>query len=551
VWEQESCIIQNSVKFHHLETSDCRKNKEKNMATTTESIKYLLYPASSRPELKDLPSIIQAGAEDRVVNFEQFEKLIDSAHKSLSALGVKKADKIMLTAPNCPELAAAIVATWRLGAVAIPVDFRMTLAEVINVAKQISVAAVVASSKVIPEFEKTLAAVTENGAKLFDLSKVSESSEPQTDESTRTDLLKGLSPDEPALIILTSGTTGIPKGAVHDLTTLVENLQDWGDLVAMNKTKKGLLPLPLSHVFGLEVTFVCVITGACIIFTDPASSKSFFACLPKYKPQILVGVPTLYNAMLGMDPKNVGLDNAEVLLSGGAPLPTSLAQEFKARFGKMLNNGYGSTESKIISLNLGGPSESVGRSIPRARIEIVNANDEVLPEGENGEIRISGPMLMKGYLNDKEGTAKVLKGESYYTGDMGHMEDGYLFISGRTKEMIIVAGNKVFPSEVEDVLRKDPMVKEVAVIGLPHTKLGQIVKAIVVISDEALSGKLEGSDEDKKEARQQLIGQMKEYCKQNLKRELRPMEWEFLPAKTTLPKTAIGKIDKKQLVHAS
>jgi acyl-CoA synthetase (AMP-forming)/AMP-acid ligase II len=91
----------------------------------------------------------------------------------------------------------------------------------------------------------------------------------------------------------------------------------------------------------------------------------------------------------------------------------------------------------------------------------------------------------------------------------------------------------------------------VAVIGLPHTKLGQIVKAIVVISDEALSGKLEGSDEDKKEARQQLIGQMKEYCKQNLKRELRPMDWEFLPAKTTLPKTAIGKIDKKQLVHAS
>jgi acyl-CoA synthetase (AMP-forming)/AMP-acid ligase II len=116
--------------------------------------------------------------------------------------------------------------------------------------------------------------------------------------------------------------------------------------------------------------------------------------------------------------------------------------------------------------------------------------------------------------------------------------------------MIIVAGNKVFPSEVEDVLRKDPLVKEVAVLGLPHSKLGQIVKAIVVINDEEASKKLEGSDEDKKEAKQQLTSKMKEFCKENLKRELRPMDWEFLPAKTTLPKTAIGKVDKKQLVHA-
>ncbi|CAN5160811.1 fatty acid--CoA ligase family protein [soil metagenome] len=514
------------------------------MDTTTESIKHLLYPASSRPDLKDSPCIIQAAANDRVVTFEQFEKLIDSAHQGLTDLGVKKADKVMLTAPNSPELAAAIAATWRLGAVAIPVDFRMTLPEVINVAKQISATVVIASSAVIQDFEKTLAPVTENGAKILDLVNINENSQPLPN------VLSTLRPDEDALVILTSGTTGVPKGAVHDLNTLVDNLEDWGKLVDMNSTKKGLLPLPLSHVFGLEVTFVCVVTGACIIFTDPASSKSFFTCLPKFKPHILVGVPTLYSAMLPMDPQTAGLDNAEVLLSGGAPLPTSLATEFKAKFGKMLNNGYGSTESKIISLNLGGPSESVGRSISRAKIEIVNDKDEVLPEGQTGEIRISGPMLMKGYLNDKEATAKVIKENCYYTGDMGHMEDGYLFISGRTKEMIIVAGNKVFPSEVEDVLRKEPLVKEVAVIGLPHSKLGQIVKAIVVISDEAISLKLEGSDAEKKEAKQHLAGLLKEYCKQNLKRELRPMDWEFLPAKTILPKTAIGKVDKKQLVHA-
>jgi long-chain acyl-CoA synthetase len=514
------------------------------MDKTIESIRHLLYPASSRPEVAPLPCIIEAAANDRVVTFEQFERLIDSAHKELAYLGVKKGDKVMLTAPNSPELASAIAATWRLGAVAIPVDFRMTLPEVINVAKRISASALVASSRAIADFDKTLAPVTENGTKILDLTRVNENSQPMPN------VLDSLTPDDDALVILTSGTTGMPKGAVHDLKTLVENLEDWGKLVDMNSKKKGLLPLPLSHVFGLEVTFVCVITGACVIFTDPASPRSFFACLPKFKPHILVGVPTLYMNMLSMDPQTIGLDNAEILLSGGAPLPTSLATEFKAKFGKTLNNGYGSTESKIISLNLGGPFESVGRSISRAKIEIVNDQDEVLPEGQTGEIRISGPMLMRGYLNDKEATAKVMKGNSYYTGDMGHMEDGYLFISGRTKEMIIVAGNKVFPSEVEDVLRKSPLVKEVAVLGLPHSKLGQIVKAIIVISDDELSKKLEGTDEEKKEAKQHLVNQMKEYCKENLKRELRPMDWEFLPAKTTLPKTAIGKVDKKQLVHA-
>ncbi|HEY9677006.1 MAG TPA: AMP-binding protein [Drouetiella sp.] len=508
---------------------------------TNELLKHLLYPASSRPDIKDLPAIIQAGPEkDRTVTFEQFEKLVDSAHKALAECGVKQADKVMLTAPNSPEFAASIAAVWRLGAIAIPVDFRMTIPEVINVAKQIAVKTLVVSSKALPDFQEKLKDVTANGATLFDMMQGNENSQPLPN------VIDTLQSKEPALVILTSGTTGVPKGAVHDLASLADNLDDWGKLVHMSPGKKGLLPLPLSHVFGLEVTFVCILTGACVIFTDQSSPKSFFICLPKYKPQVLVGVPTLYMNMLQMDPKTVGLDDAEVLLSGGAPLPTSLSQEFQAKFGKMLNNGYGSTESKIVSLNLNGPSESVGRSIDRARIEIVNENDEVLPEGDTGEIRISGPMLMMGYMNDKENTAKVLKNGAYHTGDMGFMKDGYVFISGRTKEMIIVAGNKVFPSEVEDVLRKDPLVKEVAVLGMPNSKLGQIVKAVIVITDDALSKQLGGSDEEKKDARAKLTAQLKSYCAENLKRELRPMEWEFMPSSTILPKTAIGKIDKKQ-----
>jgi long-chain acyl-CoA synthetase len=133
---------------------------------------------------------------------------------------------------------------------------------------------------------------------------------------------------------------------------------------------------------------------------------------------------------------------------------------------------------------------------------------------------------------------------------MGFFKDGDLYISGRSKEMVIVAGYKVFPVEVEDALRKHPLVKEIAVLGQPHRQLGQIVKAIIVLNDGDLSKKLEGSAEEKKEARQQLLSQLKEYCKENLRRELRPMEWEFQAATQELPKTAAGKVDKKKLEMA-
>ena len=515
------------------------------MPSNKELVKQMLYPCSSQPQFKDKPAIIQAGSQgapDKVMSHQEYEGLIDRAQATLAAAGVKKQDKVMLTSPNCAELGAALTAVFRLQAVAVPVDFRMTAAEAANVAKQICAKVIVASAKTLEEMATKLDG-TISGEQLIDIAKVGNGSAAAVNKEQEIDI------EAAAFIILTSGTTGIPKGAVHCLGTLAQNLWELGNLVEINETKLALLPLPLSHIFGFEVLNICIMRGACTIFTDLAPT-SFFVCLAKYKPHIIVGVPTVYAAMLNMDPKTVGLDNAEVLLSGGAPMPLSLAEEFLSRFGVRLNNGYGSTESKIIALNLDGPPDSVGKCIPSVKVEIVNDCDEPLPEGETGQIRISGPCNMKGYLNSPEGTAAVMRGNSYYTGDLGRIENGYLFISGRLKDMIIVAGNKVFPNEVEDTLRKNQIVKEVAVFGLPHKQLGQIVKATIVITDEALSKLLEGGPEDIKAARQELISNMKAFCKDNLKRELRPMDWDFLPASKALPKTASGKVDKKQLVPA-
>jgi long-chain acyl-CoA synthetase len=521
------------------------------MPSNEQALLFLFNPATSAPDKAKDTAIIQAGGNpdgsDRTVSYTDFEKLIAIGVAEFKRAGIGKQDKVMLTAANCAEMAAATAALWRLGAVAVPVDFRLTEKEVENVANAINVKLLCGSSRYNPNLSSSY---QNANATKFDLAKLStllgDDSACDKDALQPIDL-KNLDLASPALIILTSGTTGIPKGAVHDLGTLVTNLLELGPLVKLNKDTKVLLPLPLSHIFGMEVFYACYIYGAPVLFNE-LSPQSFFVCAKKYAPEILCGVPTLYGAMLGLPPGMVDLSKTEVLLCGGAPLPLSLAQEFEKKYGKRLNNGYGSTESKVISLNINGPVESVGKIIPSVKVEIVDGENNILPSGETGEIRISGPCLMLGYLDNPQETAKVLNDHQYHTGDMGYVKDGYLFISGRNKEMIVVAGNKVFPTEVEDVLRQHPLVKEVAVVGIPNKQLGQAVKAIIVVREGELSDKLEGDGEVRKAARQELIAQLRELCKQQLKRELRPMDWDFFPASQPLPKTSSGKVDKKQLL---
>ena len=521
------------------------------MPSNEQAIQFLFNPATSSPDKVKNTAIIQAGGNqdgsDRTVDYTDLENLIALAVGEFKRLGIGKHDKVLLTSANCAELAAATAALWRLGAVAVPVDFRLTEKEVENVANSIKVKLLCASSRYNPNLSGSYQGTTVEKFDLASLTAKLLNNEKGDAEAYKLVNVKELDLESPALIILTSGTTGVPKGAVHDLGTLITNLLELGPLVKLNQKTKVLLPLPLSHIFGLEVFFACFIYGAPILFNE-LSPQSFFVCARKYSPEILCGVPTLYTAMLGLPPGMVDLTNVQFLLSGGAPLPLSLATEFEKKYGKRLSNGYGSTESKIIALNTDGPVESVGKIIPSVKVDIVDAENNVLAPGETGEIRISGPCLMLGYLDNPKDTEKVLRNHQYHTGDMGCVKDGYLFISGRNKEMIVVAGNKVFPAEVEDVLRQHPLTKEVAVVGIPNKQLGQAVKAIIVVREGELSDKLEGDADSKKIARQDLIAQLRELCKQQLKRELRPMDWDFFPATQPLPKTSSGKIDKKQLV---
>jgi len=518
------------------------------MLSRERAIELLFNPASSRPaEAKDRPALVQAtGGQERECSYEQLQGLIGSAVAQLKGFGVKPGDRVVLCSENSPELIASMIACWAINVIAVPVDLRLTINELANVVKQLDATAVLGSSNVIPEFKSKIGPLVGEHRHLLDLKQFAANG--AGDASTTIDTAS-IDLDRPAFVILTSGTTGMPKGAVHTLSSLLNNLLELGEMSGITEEMRGVLPLPLSHIFGLEVLYIALMRGMMVVLTE-LSATSFVQCVSKHKPHVLAGVPTLYAALVAAPKESLDLSNGKLLLSGGAPLPVSLAEEFEHKFGKRINNGYGSTESKIVALNQDGPIESVGAIVPSAKIEIVNEQGEVLSNGETGEIRISGPMLMEGYLNQPEMTAKVLHDGAYYTGDMGYFKDGRLYIAGRTKEMIIVGGFKVFPVEVEDALRKHQIVKEVAVLGQAHSKLGQIVKAIIVVNEGELSDKLSTTGDAQKAAKQEAISQLKEYCKDNLRRELRPMEWELQPASKPLPKTAAGKIDKKKLEAA-
>ncbi|CAN5198041.1 fatty acid--CoA ligase family protein [soil metagenome] len=486
------------------------------------------------------------GGKLREIDHKALEQLIGKAESMLKSFSVKAGDKVLMTAPNSPELAACILATWRLGAIAVPVDFRLTEGELANVAKSPAIAAKVVL--VLPALIKDYAALEANlntGSKivLSDLAQLHNFEESVRSENQVSDFA---SLSDPALLILTSGTTGIPKGALHDLASLLNNLDELGSMADFHKDLKVLLPVPISHVLGLEVMLIALLDGSTAIFSE-MTIEGIIAANNKFKPDFMVGVPTIYGAFVAMQKGTIDLSNAKVLLCGGAPLPLSLAEDFQKTFGRRLNNGYGSTESKIIAVNLVGPDQSVGKLVPSVKVKILNSDGAEQAEGQSGEIVICGSSLMLGYIGQEQATKAVIHDGGYYTGDIGYVKDGYLYISGRAKELIIVAGNKVFPAEVEDVLRANDLVKEVAVIGVPHSKLGQIVKAHTVLEPGEWSDALKDEGEAKKEHRQKLIQMMREYCGQHLKRELRPMEWEFYSCDHPLPRTSAGKIDKKQL----
>lgn len=509
-------------------------------------LRRLFAPASNLPESRDKHAIVvvSPGETERAVTHRQLENLLTHGLEQLKERGVKEGDKLVFYCENSPEFTSTILACWALNAMAVLIDYRAERADVLAISRKMGAKVLVTSKRVYSDFASETKLFTEADLHVLDVSPFVDFK----DKAQKSQFdIQTLNLDRPAFTILTSGTTGAPKISVHTLRTLVQNISDLADAADLQSGMTALTPLPISHIFGLLVFLVTQVLGLKTVLIE-LEPVGFIKAVHRHKPELIAALPQFYGALLAAPDGYIDLSNARLLLSGGSPATVSLSDKFEETFGKRLNNGYGSTECKLVSFNKDGPVQSVGKPVGDVKVDIVNEQDEVLPEGQNGEVRITGSMFMDGYLDNEKESRKVLHNGHYYTSDIGRIEDGYLFVVGRKGDDVIVGGVVVQAGDVEEVLRNHPGVKDVAVTAVPNKQLGQIVKASIVLVDEKVADKLKSIDRNERlETQKQLRHQFRAYCKERLSRYQRPMKWEFLNPHDNLPKTLAGKTDKKDM----
>lgn len=349
--------------------------------------------------------------------------------------------------------------------------------------------------------------------------------------------------DDLAFLQYTGGTTGLPKGVMLTHGNLVANLQQLSAWIARGLTDGAeilICPLPLYHVYALSCSLVFMKIGALnVLVTNPRDLHAFIGDLKRYPFTVIIGVNTLYRALLDA-PEFADVDtrSLKVVNAGGMAVQRVVAQRWKVATGVPIVESYGLSETSPGALSnpldIDDWTGTIGMPLPSTQAILLNDDDSEVAAGEVGEICIRGPQVMKGYWNRPDDTRKAFAGEGWLrTGDMGCVDDrGCFRITDRKKDMIVVSGFKVFPNQIEDAVALHPGVAEVAAIGVPDEKSGEAVKIIVVRSDPALT-------------EQMLI----EHCRQNLTDYKLPKFIEF--RSEPLPKTNLGKILRRQLRDAN
>ena len=298
--------------------------------------------------------------------------------------------------------------------------------------------------------------------------------------------------------------------------------------------------LPLFHVFGLSsIMDVCVRFGCTMSLVPRFTPAAVLAAIQRDRATIFEGVPTMFADLLAYpDLDRYDLSSLRVAISGGASIPAPVLDAFEDRFGLVILEGYGMTETASTTTFNPGAEErraySVGKPIWGTQTQVWDDDGRPLPPGPGhvGEIVTRGLHVMKGYLHNPEATASAFTGDWLHTGDLGYFDqDGFLFIVSRKKELIIRGGYNVYPSEIENVLHAHPAVAEAAVVGIPDERLGEEVMAVVI----------------RRPAMDLLEPELRAYCRERLAAYKCPRVFQF---RSELPKNSLGKVLKDELIRS-
>ncbi|RJQ71433.1 MAG: long-chain fatty acid--CoA ligase [Desulfobacteraceae bacterium] len=456
----------------------------------------------------------------------------------LKSIGINKGDRVIIQIPNCPEVYQSFQAVYMIGAVLVPINFMVGDVETAYIYQDTEAKAVISSKIFLPKIE----ACRKNAPDLRhiilidpDVPEGTLSFHRLVEEHSDQIAIEPTHDDDLAALIYTAGTTGVPKGVMHTHYSLYINAEMQHKTVNLPPGMSSVNVLPLCHSYGIaSLNYGLVVGGGKTVVLDKIDIDAIFSAIEQYRADIIGAVPTLYVYMLmHPNPEKYDLSSMKYWISGSAPLTLDTWQRFKEKFGGEIIEGWGLTEAG--ANNSANPFHgtkkirSIGLPMQGTRMKVIDDQGTELPPGQQGEILISGPMLMKGYWRKPEETAKVLREGWLYTGDIGYRdEDGYYFITERKKDIIIKGGENIAPREVEEVLYSHASVAEAAVVGMPDEVYGEDIKAFIVLKP----GKSATAEE--------IIA----YCQGKLKRFKSPKEVIFIDA---LPKNLVGKILRKEL----
>jgi long-chain acyl-CoA synthetase len=435
-------------------------------------------------QFPDKPAII---FEDRSWTYAEVRDHACRAARVLEGLEVKQGDRVALLMPNIPEFVYLYFAVQMLGAVAVSLNVMLKQNELRYVLNDCQAGVVLTVAELAPRIPTDLAdpcqvVVVDDAA---DLALPRRMAQAQGLAAIAPTL-----PDDPAAIVYTSGTTGFPKGAVLSQSNLHFNAQAKHHYCGMTPSDRLLLFVPLFHCFGQNAVMISGLhAGATLIMHRRFQLEQIIDSISRHQVTMFFGVPTIYVSMLNAGVPLAMLASIRYYFSAASILQEATARAWAQQYGIVINEGYGLTEtSPFASYNHDRHYRfgSIGTPIKGVEMKIVDEALNELPHGEKGEIVIKGPNVMLGYWNELNQPSSVIKDGWFHSGDIGTMDSqGYFYIVDRIKDMVNVAGFKVYPSDVERIIHTHPAVKDVAVYGVSDPLKNEVVYADIVLHDAA------------------------------------------------------------------
>lgn len=417
--------------------------------------------------------------------YEQLNIRAENLANQMIRDGVQRDDRIGVNVPNDVAILDFLFASIKIGAVFVPLNWRLKPIEIEGVIKDAGIEYLVYADNHLERLDNLPKEYLKYNVDTPEYDAIVDPTEHEPFESVDLEL------DEMAMLIYTSGSTGTPKGVIHTHQSYLNNI--YNEILSWNLTEdySTIASAPMFHVVGfIDIVLPLLMAGGQVVLQRYFDHLEINKLIEKYKPNILVMIPAMYFGMI-FDPEFTPdqWDSVEMFISGGsAPLPA--VQEYFKGIGKIIVNGYGLTEAPLVTYNSPKAAlaheESIGRPVMNLKHKIVDENMNEVPLGEMGELLIRGVNVTPGYYNLPEENEKAFVGGYFRTGDLAtENEKGELTIVNRLKELIITGGENVLPSEVEAVLNKHPLVSQGIVVGYENPKFGESVGAAITLNKEA------------------------------------------------------------------